>query len=1145
MANIIYKIQEATTRALGLAKTSAQMLFYSRDTKNMTLKDTLGGIHDFSSNETIANPSNNFASQIGVDWLGTSSNVKAALDELYSSVGSSGAFSLNGVYFVSNYNELKTALEDADFLDKHIIFTKREIEFVANTATTKTQSGVNVADLEWTFNNPSLNSLTFSALNGRVDGVAQSINTNNLVVFKISGVTSEGWLPVACTLNLTNAIGSSYSIPSLSELMLVIEGLSWGVAGDTRQYPVFQMNFGYICFYRILHAKANVSDPTLRTWLSGTNQPFSVYNNEDFSTLKLYCILDSSGAKVPVDTLDIYRNYLKNITGGTPAWGSITGTLSSQTDLQNALNAKQNSLPNGTNNNQYLGWSGTSWTNRKIAYSEISGTPTIPSNYWTTDSSQNGLTGDKTTTGLLNFGGGTLTGQLVLASSTTAFASLRLGAYVAVPTTPVDGDIFRSSTTGLQMYSSGSAKSFAFQNMNNTFSGNNTFSNTTTFSHATAAISITGNGTITQTGTGTWTLAGTLNGTTSSWSGAVSAATTPTLSAHLINKNYGDTTYAPISGSANYWTSTGAQTGLSGDKTTSGFIQSDFVGTAFKASNGFLDSQRTDNTSNQLSHFRMYRGNGTSASAYFTSIGDTANGIASIQLSSSLGDLQLWDLTTKATTFRGKQNILTANNASTIEWLTALRGSGTGNKMYIGNTGDALNGIASVGIYNTANTALFTMTHAGLAAFSGNVTSSTAPTLGAHLINLTYANANYLRLDGTSTTSASIPFAQGLSIPTTKSIAFGLNTIMGESSTIFSLIGSRLVFGSSDTTNGTSVTGGGLSIVGSFSDGSALRILDNSWIRPQTAGQSIYITNTANPGANNLGASMHLTNSLHGMYFGDGTNKLAEHYLQNGSIYTTLFSGANVKSQVIHNTSSLQNVHGQSGQTIASLSLSADSNVNLAFGAKSLNINESGFQLNGVVTGTIVAGGYLGFDASNNIVKSTSGGGSSTIKTLFTQSPDVVIANTTTESSLLSTGVGSKTISANTLTVGSVIRIKASGYIKNTGSPFCQVKIKLGSTVIADTTLTGMFAITGSQQWSIEGEFTVKSIGGSATIIGQSIFYYATSASTQEQVIFTTNTSTSTFDSTANQTIDLTYQWNTANANNSITTNTCYLEQLN
>jgi len=36
-------------------------------------------------------------------------------------------------------------------------------------------------------------------------------------------------------------------------------------------------------------------------------------------------------------------------SGGSIAWGAITGTLSSQTDLQTALNAKQATLVSGTN----------------------------------------------------------------------------------------------------------------------------------------------------------------------------------------------------------------------------------------------------------------------------------------------------------------------------------------------------------------------------------------------------------------------------------------------------------------------------------------------------------------------------------------------------------------------------------------------------------------------------------------------------------------------------------------------------------------------------------------------------------------------------------------------------------------------------
>ena len=42
-------------------------------------------------------------------------------------------------------------------------------------------------------------------------------------------------------------------------------------------------------------------------------------------------------------------------TGGGGTWGSITGTLSSQTDLQSALNAKQNTITTGTTGQYFRG----------------------------------------------------------------------------------------------------------------------------------------------------------------------------------------------------------------------------------------------------------------------------------------------------------------------------------------------------------------------------------------------------------------------------------------------------------------------------------------------------------------------------------------------------------------------------------------------------------------------------------------------------------------------------------------------------------------------------------------------------------------------------------------------------------------------
>jgi hypothetical protein len=52
---------------------------------------------------------------------------------------------------------------------------------------------------------------------------------------------------------------------------------------------------------------------------------------------------------LPVNTAITGAQIIAAASGGSATWGGITGTLSSQTDLQTALNAKQDTLVSGTN----------------------------------------------------------------------------------------------------------------------------------------------------------------------------------------------------------------------------------------------------------------------------------------------------------------------------------------------------------------------------------------------------------------------------------------------------------------------------------------------------------------------------------------------------------------------------------------------------------------------------------------------------------------------------------------------------------------------------------------------------------------------------------------------------------------------------
>lgn len=168
----------------------------------------------------------------------------------------------------------------------------------------------------------------------------------------------------------------------------------------------------------------------------------------------------------------------------------------------------------------------------------------------------------------------------------------------------------------------------------------------------------------------------------------------------------------------------------------------------------------------------------------------------------------------------------------------------------------------------------------------------------------------------------------------------------------------------------------------------------------------------------------------------------------------------------------------------------------------------------------------------------------------YTQVTTKTIANTTTETSMFNdTGaLGTRTIPGSSTQVGSYFRIRLDGYFGSTAGPFVTVQIKMGSVVIFDTTLTATFSPSTPQQWFVEAYFTVQSVGSgtSATVFGQGRFCYATSPSTQYNVLFTTNTAVSSgYDSTASQVLDVTFKWNTADAANTITTTNAVIEQIN
>jgi hypothetical protein len=163
--------------------------------------------------------------------------------------------------------------------------------------------------------------------------------------------------------------------------------------------------------------------------------------------------------------------------------------------------------------------------------------------------------------------------------------------------------------------------------------------------------------------------------------------------------------------------------------------------------------------------------------------------------------------------------------------------------------------------------------------------------------------------------------------------------------------------------------------------------------------------------------------------------------------------------------------------------------------------------------------------------------------TLFTQTNSVTVANTVTETSLLGTGAGTKTLPANFFVAGKELIGQIVGYIANTGSPNIRFRIKLGATTILDSTATAMLAITGTNRFEINYRITCRTTGVSGTVIAQAMIKYYRDLST-EVPISIINTTTTTINTTTTQVVDTTVEWGTASVSNTITSTNFNLSKL-
>jgi hypothetical protein len=155
---------------------------------------------------------------------------------------------------------------------------------------------------------------------------------------------------------------------------------------------------------------------------------------------------------------------------------------------------------------------------------------------------------------------------------------------------------------------------------------------------------------------------------------------------------------------------------------------------------------------------------------------------------------------------------------------------------------------------------------------------------------------------------------------------------------------------------------------------------------------------------------------------------------------------------------------------------------------------------------------------------------------LFAQTANSVpITATTVESSLVNGGVGTMSVPANGFAVGDSFRAIVGGVLNSANNQTIRIRVKTGSVVLLDSGAQPITNIT-NDVFSLNVDFTVRQIGGVgvASIVSLGSFHYTKTSNASIQGFAFNVVNSTTFDTTISNTLDITVQWGSNNAGNSI-----------
>lgn len=156
---------------------------------------------------------------------------------------------------------------------------------------------------------------------------------------------------------------------------------------------------------------------------------------------------------------------------------------------------------------------------------------------------------------------------------------------------------------------------------------------------------------------------------------------------------------------------------------------------------------------------------------------------------------------------------------------------------------------------------------------------------------------------------------------------------------------------------------------------------------------------------------------------------------------------------------------------------------------------------------------------------------------LFTQTvSSTPVTGTISELSLIGTGLGTLTVPANGFKVGDSFHATLAGHMSSANNQTLHLRVKANGTLLADTGVITNVPLITNRHWNLDIKFTIRAIGiaGTAAIASAGLFTYSKNASNAFEGADFSIINNTTFATTISNTLEITAEWGSTNASNSM-----------